>query len=158
MSEPPSLPDHVIHLLRGGDAHAEFDAVVKDIPYEMQGVRPQGSAHSPWEILEHLRIAQWDILEFTRNPAHVSPEFPSGYWPSSPQPPNKDSWQHSVETFRDDLDAMCRLVASEDTNLLVPFPHGSGQTVLREALVLADHNSYHLGELVLLRRLLNAWP
>src|SRR5947209_8452972 len=102
MSKAPSLPDHVIQLLRGGDAHADFDTAVKDMPYDLQGVRPQGSAHSPWEILEHMRIAQWDILEFTRNPAHVSPAFPSGYWPSSAQPPNTSSWQHSVESFRHD--------------------------------------------------------
>ena len=157
MSKAPSLPDHVIQLLRGGDAHADFDTAVKDMPYDLQGVRPQGSAHSPWEILEHMRIAQWDILEFSRNSQHVSPEFPAGYWPSSQAPPDDQAWNKSVHAFRADFKAMTELVANESTDLFVRIPHGDGQTVLREALVLADHNSYHLGELVLVRRLLGAW-
>jgi hypothetical protein len=158
MTKAQSLRDHLVRLLKGGDAHAEFDAAVKDLPVGLQGIRPPGSAHSPWEILEHMRIAQWDILEFTRNPDHISPEFPSGYWPATAQPANQQSWPQAVEAFRRGLDAMCQLVVSEDTDLFATIPHGTGQTVLREALVLADHNAYHLGELILLRRLLGVWP
>jgi hypothetical protein len=104
-----------------------------------------------------MHIAQWDILEFSRNSKHVSPEFPAGYWPSSQAPPNDKAWDKSVNAFRADFKAMIELVASESTELFVRIPHGDGQTLLREALVLADHNSYHLGELVLVRRLLGAW-
>lgn len=134
-----------------------FDATVKDMPFALQGKRPPGLPHSAWELLEHLRIAQWDILEFTRDAKHVSPEFPKGYWPLSPAPPNDEAWGKSVSAFRTDLDAMAKLVKDESTNLLAPLPHGEGKTVLREALLLADHNVYHLGQLVLVRRLLGAW-
>src|SRR5262249_8776547 len=118
---------------------------------------PEGAEHSPWEILEHMRLAQWDILEFTRNPQHVSPDWPSGYWPKTQAPPNDKAWNESVNAFRSDLDAMCRLVDSEATDLYARIPHGDGQTALREALLIADHNAYHLGELVLVRRLLGVW-
>ncbi len=104
-----------------------------------------------------MRIAQWDILEFARNPKHKSPEFPKGYWPEAPTPPNEKAWQKSVNAFRADLKAMTELVANESTDLFAKIPHGDGQTVLREALLLADHNAYHLGQLVLVRRLLGAW-
>jgi hypothetical protein len=104
-----------------------------------------------------MRLAQSDIFEFTRNPKHVSPEWPEGYWPKSPIPPNAKSWNHSIQSFRADLRAMIKLVQNKKTDLFAPVPHGSGQTVLREALLLADHNAYHLGELLLLRRLQGAW-
>ena len=110
-----------------------------------------------WRLLEHMRIAQWDILEFTRDPKHVSPEFPAGYWPSAPAPAMEGDWDKSVEAFRADLDAMAALVANESADLFARIPHGDGQTILREALLVADHNAYHLGEFVLLRRLLGAW-
>jgi hypothetical protein len=105
-----------------------------------------------------MRIAQWDILEFSRNPAHVSPDFPDGYWPSSDAPPGDEDWDASLASFREDLEAMCHLVADTTRDLLAPFPHGDGQTLLREALLVADHNAYHLGQLVLLRRVLGLWP
>ena len=157
MAEDKALREHLVKLLRGGDAHVDFDAAVKDMPAEQRGKRPKGAEHSPWELLEHLRIAQWDILEFSRNPKHQSPEFPQGYWPKSPQPPDEKAWDKSVAAFRKDLQAMCELVANASTDLLAKIPHGDGQTVLREVLVLADHNAYHLGQLVLTRRLLGAW-
>jgi hypothetical protein len=109
-------------------------------------------------LLEHLRIAQWDILEFSRDGRHVSPPFPEGYWPSGDAPPDEEAWERSVSAFRADLKAMEALVADPSTDLFAPIPHGQGQTVLREALLVADHNAYHLGQLVLLRRLLGAWP
>jgi hypothetical protein len=151
------LREHLLYLLKGGGAHAGFDAAMKGLPVDMQGERPPGAAHSPWEVLEHMRLAQWDILEFSRNPKHVSPDWPAGYWPKTPAPPNSTAWSESEKAFRADLEAMCRLVANESTDLYAAIPHGEGQTILREALLVADHNAYHLGELVLMRRLLGAW-
>ena len=157
MKDDQSIRKHVVDLLTGGSAHAGFEEAVKDMPVEARGKRPKGVEHSPWEVLEHLRIAQWDILEFTRDPKHVSPEFPAGYWPKSAEPPHAHAWDKSVEAFRRDHKAMIDLIADESTDLMKPLEHGSGQTPMREALVLADHNAYHLGELILLRRLLGAW-
>jgi hypothetical protein len=151
-----SLRKHLLSLLNAGNAHLDFDSAIKDFPADLRGKRPKGSPHSPWEILEHMRLAQWDILEFTRNPEHVSPDFPSGYWPTTPEPPNNKAWNKSADAFRADLKAMSALVANKSTDLFAPIPHGDGQTVLREALLVADHNAYHLGQLVLLRRLLGA--
>ena len=152
-----SLREHLVTLLNGGQAHATFDAAVKNLPPELRGQRPKGAEHSPWEVLEHLRIAQSDILEFSRDPRHRSPEWPSGYWPATAAPPDEKAWERSIRAFRRDLKAICELVSSPATDLTAPIAHGDGQTVLREALLAADHNAYHLGELVLLRRLLGAW-
>ena len=157
MGSDKSLRQHVLELLQGGEAHLDFEAAVKDFPAGLRGKRPTGAAHSPWEVLEHMRIAQWDILEFTRNARHVSPDFPSGYWPNAPAPPNDKAWDKSVDAFRADFKAMSELVANESNDLLAPIPHGGRKTILREALLVADHNAYHLGALVLLRRLLGAW-
>jgi hypothetical protein len=152
-----SLREHLVEVLQGGHAHATFDAAVKNLPAELRGKRPKGAEHSPWEILEHLRIAQWDILEFSRDPKHESPDWPTGYWPSTPAPADEKAWDKSVRAFRRDLKAMCDLVQSESTDLFAKIPHGSGQTILREALLAADHNAYHIGQIVLVRRLLGAW-
>jgi hypothetical protein len=152
-----ALREHVLYLLKGGGAHLNFEAAVKNLPVDLRGKRPARSPHSPWEILEHVRLAQWDILEFSRNAAHVSPKWPEGYWPQTPAPPNPRAWNASVRAFQADLESMCQLVADESTDLFAKIPHGDGQTILREALLVADHNSYHLGELVLVRRLLGAW-
>jgi hypothetical protein len=157
MQSDKLLRQHVVKLLKGGDAHADFDAAVKNLPAALRGKTPPGAEHSPWQLLEHLRIAQRDILEFSRNPKHKSPDWPSGYWPSDPAPPDKNAWGESVRAFRSDLKAMCDLVADKKTDLFAPIPHGDGQTILREALLVADHNAYHLGQLVLVRRLLGAW-
>jgi hypothetical protein len=148
------LRQHLVWVLTSHDAHIDFDRAVADFPQDKCGVKPPGAAHTPWEALEHLRIAQWDILEFCRNPKHVSPDFPAGYWPPSPSPPDAGAWDRSVAAFRADLQAMVRLVEDPATDLFARIPHGDGQTILREALLVADHNSYHLGELMLLRRLL----
>ena len=148
------LPNHLVELLEGGQAHIAFADAVKNWPAELRGIRPKGAAHSPWEVLEHMRIAQWDILEFTRNPKHVSPGFPDGYWPKSPAPPGPTAWDKTIRSFRADLRAMIKLVQNKNTDLATPLSHGTGQTVLREALLVADHNAYHLGELLLLSRLL----
>ena len=155
MQTDKALREHVIKLLKGGDAHAEFDDAVAKMPFELQGKTPMGAEHSPWQLLEHMRIAQWDILEFSRDPSHKSPDFPKGYWPATAAPPDEHAWAGSVKAFRHDLDEMCELVRTAD--LFAKIPHGDGQTILREALLTADHNAYHLGQLVLVRRLLGAW-
>jgi len=152
-----SLRQHLLSLLRGGNAHADFETAIEDLPAGLRGKRPKGAEHSAWELLEHLRIAQWDILEFSRNPAHKSPDWPKGYWPATAEPPDDKAWEKSVRAFRRDLKAMCELVEDESTDLYAKIPHGEGQTILREALLVADHNAYHLGQLVLVRRLLEAW-
>lgn len=151
------LRQHVIDLLKGGNAHANFDAAVKNLGSELRGKKPRGAEHSPWQLLEHLRIAQWDIVEFSRDPRHRSPDWPSGYWPAKPAPPDDKAWDKSVRAFRRDLKALCDLVADESTDLFARITHGDGQTILREALLAADHNAYHIGQLVLVRRLLGAW-
>jgi len=149
--------EHVVKLLEGGQAHATFDAAVKGLPAELRGKRPKGAEHSPWEILEHMRIAQQDILEFSTNPKYAAREWPDDYWPKSPKPANDNAWAKSVRAFKADLEAMQKLVAADSTDLYARIPHGDGQTILREALLIADHNAYHLAELVLVRRLLGAW-
>ena len=157
MNTDKSLREHLLYLLRGGGAHLNFDAAVAGLPPELRGARIAGVPHTAWRLLEHLRIAQWDILEFSRNPKHVSPPFPEGYWPAGDAPPDPAAWDRCVAAFRADLQAMEALVADPATDLFTPIPHGDGQTVLREALLVADHNAYHLGQLVLLRRALGAW-
>jgi hypothetical protein len=151
------LREHVLYLLNGGGAHARFDHVVKDMPEELRGEKPNGLPHSAWMLLEHLRLAQWDILEFSRNSKHKSPKWPEGYWPKTEGPPIAPAWNRSVQQFRKDLKAMQELVANPKTDLYARIPWGDGQTILREALLLADHNAYHLGQLVDVRRLLGAW-
>ena len=152
-----ALREHLRSLLSGGNAHADFEATVKDLPPEARGRRPEGSPHSPWELLEHLRLAQWDILEFSRDPGHVSPEFPAGYWPAAQAPPDEEAWNTSVGGFRRDLAALVALVMDESTDLFARIPHGDGQTILREALLTADHNAYHLAQIVDVLRALGAW-
>lgn len=151
------MREHVLYLLGGGGAHLNFDAAIKGLPVSLRGKRPRGAAHSLWEILEHMRIAQSDILEFSRDAKHVSPKWPEGYWPKTAAPPSARAWAASVNAFHKDLEAMRALVADESVDLLARIPHGEGQTILREALLVADHNAYHLGELVTVRRLLGAW-
>ncbi len=152
-----ALRQQLLELLRGGNAHAGFDAAVADFPAQLRGKKPKGAEHSAWQLLEHLRIAQWDILEFSRDAKHVSPKWPDGYWPKADAPPSAAAWSNSVRRFRADLKAMAKLVADKDRDLFALIPHGEGQTLLREALLLADHNAYHIGQLILLRRLLGAW-
>ena len=145
-----------MNLLAGGDAHLKFDEAVKVFPAGSRGYRPEGSPHSAWELLEHMRIAQWDIVEFSRSAKHVSPKFPDGYWPNSQEPPNAKAWDDSVKAFKADLKKMITLVSNPKTDLFAQISHGDGQTVLREALVLADHNAYHLGQLMLIRKMLGS--
>jgi len=152
-----ALRQHLLDLLRGSNAHLNFEEALAGLPPNLRGERPSGLPYSPWRLLEHMRIAQWDILEFSRNPKHVSPEFPAGYWPETDAPPDDKAWQQSVRQFLADLQAMRDLVEDPAIDLFAPIPHGEGQTLLREALLVADHNAYHLGQMVTLRRLLGAW-
>ena len=152
-----ALREHLVELLKGGHAHATFDDAIKNLPARLHGEKPENFPHSPWMILEHLRIAQWDILEFSRRADHKSPAWPEGFWPKSPAPPSGHSWDESVAEFRRDLEAMQDLVMESKTDLFAKIPWGDGQTVLREAMMLADHNAYHIAQIVDVRRLLRAW-
>jgi len=152
------LRQQLIELLKGGGAHVKFDDVIDGFPEKLRGAQAPGIPHSPWMLLEHLRIAQKDILEFCRDKKHVSPEWPEGYWPNSAAPPNTAAWSNSLKEFRADLKAMQELVKNPKTDLFAKIPWGDGQTILREAMLIADHNAYHLGQVVDLRRLLGVWP
>lgn len=147
-----ALRRHLLYLLQEGGAHVTFSAALGDWPVQLAGVKVANSPHTAWMLVEHLRIAQWDILEFSRNPKHVSPAWPEGYWPSSEAPPNEQAWKASIAAVKDDLQAMEKLVGDPNVDLYAKLPWGDGQTVLREALLVADHNAYHLGQLVMLRK------
>jgi hypothetical protein len=151
------LRQQLVELLKGGNAHTDFENAIRDFPGEARGKRPKGAEHSPWQVLEHLRITLWDILEFSRNPDHKSPDWPVGYWPGTQAPPDAKAWDRSINTYCEDLKSLCALITDEHTDLFAKIPHGDGQTILREALVAADHNSYHIAEMVLLRRILGVW-
>jgi hypothetical protein len=157
MSTDKALREHLVYLLQDGGAHLQLDAAVKDFPADLRGKKPAGAEHTPWQLLEHLRICQWDILEFSRDAKHKSPDFPAGYWPKESSPPSAKAWDKSVAAFHSDLKAMIVLVKDPKTDLFAKIAHGDGQTILREALLAADHNSYHLGQLVLVRKMLGAW-
>jgi DinB family protein len=158
MSNDTPLRQHLLSLLNDSNAHVDFETAVKDLPAAKRGIRPPGLDHSPWELLEHLRIAQWDILDFSRNPNYETRKWPDDYWPETPAPPNDAAWDHSIRSFRRDLKALSELVADESTDLFAKIPHGDGQTLLREVMLTADHNAYHVGQLVLVRKLLEIWP
>lgn len=144
----------LVDAMRGHHAHVEFDSAIKDFPAELRGRKPPGAPHSAWELLEHMRIAQRDILDFSRSPQHESPKWPEGYWPSTEAPPDERAWDRSVAAFNKDAREFNVLVNDSENNLFRKFEHGSGQTLLREALLLATHNSYHLGQLVFLKKML----
>ena len=149
-----SLREHLISLLDGGNAHISFDDFVKDFPVEKCSERIEGIPYTAWQVLEHMRIAQWDILEFSRDAAHVSPKWPKGYWPEKDVVGDSAKWNETVENFRADLKTMQALVADPSIDLFAKISHGSGQTILREALLVADHNANHLGALIVMARLL----
>lgn len=153
-----SVRQHVLYLLGGGGAHQSFDDFVADFPAESCGRRIEGLPYTPWQVLEHMRLAQSDILEFSRDPDHVSPEFPKGYWPKPDEAGTAELWQQTAEQFRSDLREMEALVADPATDLHAKIPHGDGQTILREALLIVDHNAYHLGALAVMGRIVKAMP
>ena len=157
MDHDKSLRTHLVKLLTGSEAHANFEAAIKGFPAELRGKTPEGAEHSPWQLVEHLRLAQWDILDFSRNPNYKHLKWPDDYWPKSPAPPSAKAWNDAVKAYRADLKTFCELIEDPSTDLFAKIPHGDGQTILREALLIADHNAYHVGQLVLVRRLLGAW-
>lgn len=152
MDTQKEIRTHLLELLAGKSAHIELAKVLREFPVEKINVRLENAPHTSWELLEHIRIAQWDILEFSRDEKHVSPEFPDGLWVKIAG--TAKDWQKSVETVLAELQAMRDLVADEKTDLLARIPHGDGQTIFREALLIADHNSYHLGQLAFLMKTL----
>jgi hypothetical protein len=152
-----ALRQHLLELLHGGQAHVSFDDAIREFPVDQAGLRPPGSPHSAWELLVHLRIAQHDILRFSQTADYQSPPWPKGYWPAAIGPASDTEWDDCVRAIRDDLAAFEGLLNDPDRDLFRAFPWGEGQTLLREALLIADHNAYHLGQLVLVRKLLGAW-
>jgi uncharacterized damage-inducible protein DinB len=156
MTTDAAVRDHVARLLSWDDAHVAFDAAIAGVPPDVRGRQPSG-LHSPWQLLEHLRIAQHDILDFCRNANYKEMRWPDDYWPPSPAPPSTAAWDASIEQFRKDRKALQRIAADPKIDLDARIPHGTGQTYLRELLLIADHGAYHVGQLVLVRRLLGAW-
>jgi uncharacterized damage-inducible protein DinB len=151
------LRKHLLDSLKGDQAHATFEDAVKDLPANLRGKKPHGAPHTAWQLLEHLRIAQYDILEFSRNPAYTSPKWPEGYWPAEPAPPTDQALDESIAAFHKDHEDFTHLISDPAHDLFAKIPHGHGQTLLREALLIIDHNAYHIGQLVLLRVQLGAW-
>lgn len=154
MNDLASLRQHVINLLTKAEAHVDAPGELKNFPPKLRGRKPEGAPHTPWQLLEHMRIAQWDILQFSIDAKHESPKFPEGYWPETESPASDKVWEKSVRQFLADLDAMCKLVEDGKRDLFARIPHGTGQTLLREALLVADHNAYHLGQIVMARRMM----
>ena len=157
MTTDQQIRQQIAKLLDWGDAHADFRTAVDDFPDDLRGEVPSGFSRSAWELLEHMRIALWDIVEFTKDARHKSPPWPDGYWPPLRTPPQEEAWLQSVRSFVDLVEEMRGLILDRHRPLLEPLPRGQGQTLMREALLVADHNSYHLGQLVQLRKALKAW-
>ena len=156
-SENELLISNLTQLLSKGNAHATLDDALKKIPYKLLAETPADLPYNIWQIAQHIRISQWDILEFSRNPKYKSPEWPKGYWPSEREPASEEAWKKCVHQIKEDRNTFIELIKNAGENLYKPIPGGDGQTLLREALVLADHNSYHTGEIIVLRRLLDNW-
>ena len=157
MSTDHVLREQLLALLRGGHAHMSFDEAVAGFPLTHINTYPPHVPYTPWHLLEHLRIAQWDILEFIRNPAHVSPPWPEGYWPPRESRADADAWAGTIAAFQADLRALQELIADPGTDLAAPLPHAHEYSILREILVVADHNAYHIGEFAILRQIMETW-
>lgn len=152
------LRKELLALLTGGNAHMEFDEAIDRFPQEYRNRKASHVPYSPWQFLEHMRITQWDILEFIRNPKHISPDYPGGYRPHPGKRADQEQWDRTVEGFREDLEALKNIVRDERKDLFAPIPHARGYTIFREILLAADHNAYHLGEFALLRQVMGLWP
>src|ERR1700744_95130 len=152
MPDDSSLREHLVELLKGGNAHADFDKAVAGLPVKLRGERVKNLPYTAWQLLEHMRIAQWDILEFSRDPKHVSPEWPAGYWPKNSAPKDDAAWKNSVKQIKDELKQFISLISNKDVDMYTSFAHGTGQNLLREALLIADHTSYHTSEIIVIRR------
>ncbi len=157
MTSSDPLRAQLLQLLDWQDAHVSFDVAVQGIPLDLQGARPEGVPYSAWQLVEHMRRTQYDILDFCRNPAYQELAWPEDYWPETVAPPGPDDWPESIAAFRADREALARLCADDSVDLFARIPHGAGQTYLREILLVADHNAYHVGQLVLVRRQLGVW-
>lgn len=157
MKERDTLVNELIYLIEKGNAHATFEEVVEGIPLALLTVVPENLPYSIWQLVEHIRITQWDILEFCRSANHISPQWPDEYWPQHVQKVSKAQWEHTLQQIRKDRNQFIRLLKDKADSLAKPFPYGDNQTLLREALLIADHNAYHSGEILVLRRLLNCW-
>lgn len=151
------LFEHLENLLTKGNAHATIDDALDKVSFDLVGKKPGNLPYSIFQLAEHIRIAQWDILEFSGNEQHVSPKWPDGYWPDDAEPKSKADWDSCIRQIKSDRKEFVSLLANNQENLFKPFPHGDGQTLLREALLLADHNSYHTGEIIVVRKLLGDW-
>ena len=157
MDSDIQVRDQLRALLQGGNAHMTFDEAVANFPREQMNTKLPHFPYTPWHLLEHVRIAQWDILEFIRNPQYVSPSWPEGYWPAEGTQADEAAWEKTLSSFRADLQSLLEMVADPTVNLYTPIPHGNGQNVLREILVVADHNAYHIGEFATLREVMETW-
>ncbi len=157
MQDPKRLRELLLEQLKGRNAHIDFEQAVEGLRLEEVGIRPEGLPHSIWELVEHIRISQHDIVAFSQNPDYASPDWPEGYWPESKEPASRDEWERSVEAIREDHIEMVRMVKDKDIDLLKPFEHGDGQTLFREAMLIVDHGAYHIGQIVDARRLLDCW-
>lgn len=155
--EQDTLVKNIVDLIEEGNAHVSLDDALKNIPFSLLGERPGKLPYSIWQLVEHVRIAQWDLLEFSRNAKYVSPKWPDDYWPKEAAPKSEADWKKCIKQINADRKSFIELVQNAGENLYKPFEHGSGQSLLKEALVLADHNSYHTGEIIVIRKLLNAW-
>jgi hypothetical protein len=159
MNTDQAVRNHVLALLDGGQAHMSYEDVVADFPADKINVKPPNVPYTPWHLIEHLRITQWDILDYTRNPNYVAISWPTDYWPEQDAKTDMAGWQKTIDQFLADLAEMRAIVADPKTDLTAPIPYAEhGHTVLREALLLADHNAYHIGELGILRQVMDAWP
>ncbi|MFZ0389153.1 MAG: DinB family protein [Calditrichia bacterium] len=154
MNENSEVRQHVLRLLQGKGAHIDFDEAVKNLRPDLRGERREGFPYTIWQLLEHIRIAQWDMVEFSKDANHQSPEWPKEYWPEEEAPPDDAAWENSLRQIQADRIKMEKMVEDQQNDLLAKIPHGSGQTLLREALQVADHNAYHLGQIMLMRKIL----
>lgn len=158
MSMNQVVREQVLALLRGGNAHMTFDDAVADFPLDRLNDRAPNVPYKAWHIIEHMRITQWDILEFIRNPDHLSPDWPEGYWPGQDEEADASRWQQILDGFRADLRALQRMVEDPNVDLYAPIPHAPEYNILREMLLAADHNAYQIGEFGILRQVMGTWP
>ncbi len=155
MNNEETVRKQLLSFLRGGKAHMTFDLAVADFPTDLINRKTPQVSYTPWQLLEHLRMAQQDILEFIRNPNHVSPAWPDGYWPTADIQADENQWENTIKEFQSDLQTLAQLVENPDTNLYADLPHAKDYNILREILLVADHNAYHIGGFIILRRLMN---
>ena len=158
MIDDEVVRQELLALLQGGNAHLNFERAVSQFPFDYINRKAPHISYSSWELLEHIRICQWDILEFILNPQYKSPPWPKGYWPAKGESADENKWKNTLRNFCGDLSSVENLVRDSSINLYQPIPHAPDYNIFREILLIADHNAYHLGELVVLRKVLSIWP